>query len=884
MSVWRRILNVFRGERVNRELDEEMEAHIEEAITRGRDPKEVRKAFGSPMRHREASRDVRLIGWLDSLRADAIFGLRQLKKNKTASAAAVLSLALAMGACTAAFRLIDAMLLRPLPIANAERLYVFGRLGVDPGGHFRVSDSCEYPLFRQMRAALKGRAELIAISNADRVDLTYQSEAEIEKAHLQYVSGWMFNAFGLKPALGRLLSEADDLQPGAHPYAVLSYGYWTSRFGQDPKVIGRSFRQGMDLYQIVGVAPKGFLGTETGSAVDIFVPTMMFAGVNHSDWSWFRAYVQLDEGVTAEQVQDMLAGPVHAFAEERSKSFGGTMPASRIQDFLNQKVVLEPAAAGVSALQQQTRDSLKALAVLVALLLLIACMNVANLMTAQAAARAREMALRISIGAGRRRLMQLLLVQSAWLALMASALGELFAWWAAPFVLARINPPDNPVQLALPADWRVLGFGVALTAGVILLFGLLPALQASGTEPLGALRGEEGRARRRLMHGLTAAQVAFCMLVVFAGGLFVATFQRLAHQDVGFSTQRLLTLDVVAREAQPADKWQQMADRLQDVPGVEKAALAGWPLLSGMGWNGFICINDGPPSQDLAYFLGVSPGWIDTMKIRWIDGRDFRRDETSPITGIVTGSFAKRYFDGENPLGKWFEKTQGSGERPRIQIVGVVGDVRYRNLREPVTPTVFVPFQAFDVRGASLPQKRWTFFVRTSSANAAASASLLRREITETGNAYYVSSIRSQEEINAANTVHERLLAMLALFFALVALLLAGIGLYGVLNYAVVQRRREIGIRLAMGAQAAGIARLVILEILTMVFCGASAGLGLGVVSARFVKALLYQVQVTDWTMMAIPGALLLAAATLSAVAPVLRAVRIDPVEMLRAE
>ncbi|HYL63435.1 MAG TPA: ABC transporter permease [Candidatus Methylomirabilis sp.] len=885
MALWRRMVNVFRGERLNRELDEEMEAHIAEAIAQGRDPVESRRVFGSAMRHREESRDAKLIGWLDSLRSDAIFGLRQLNKNRLTSVAAILSLALAMGACTSAFRLIDAMLLRPLPVANPERLYVLGRKGIDPGGHRRVSDFFEYPLFRQMRPAVKGKAELLAISGTSRVDVTYRSDEDEEKANFQFVSGWMFEAFGLRPALGRLLTEGDDLEPNAHAYAVLSYDYWTNRFGRDASVVGRSFRMGTDLYQIVGVAPKGFLGTETGSAADIFVPTMMYPGVSHSDWSWFRTFVKLNEGIAPELVRDALAGPVHAFDAERAKGFGGTMPPSRIQDFLNQTIVLEPAAAGVSWLQHETRDSLKALGILVAFLLLIACVNVANLMTAQAAARAREMALRISIGAGRWRLVQLVLVESAWLALFASLLGALFAWWSAPFVVAHINPPDDPVRLALPADWRVLGFGAALTAGVILLFGLIPALQASGTDPIRTLKsGGEGTARWRLTYGLTAVQVAFCFLVLFAAGLFVATFRRLAHQDVGFSAERVLTLDVVAKEAQPAVKWQQMADGLRAVPGVESAALAGWPLLSGMGWNGFICINDGPPSPDLAYFLDVSPGWMDTMKVRWIEGRDFRRDDGSQIVGIVTQSFAKRYFNGENPLGKWFEKTQGSGELPRIQIVGVVGDVRYRNLREPITPTVFVPFQSFDAKGANRPQKRWTFFVRTRSANSAAATSLLRQELAGAGSGFYISSIRTQEEINDANTVRERLLAMLAVFFAGVAVVLAGVGLYGVLHYSVLRRRREIGIRMAIGARGSGIARLVTVEIFSMVAFGAIAGLGLGMASARFAESLFYRVKATDWTMITFPWAVVMLTALVAAVAPVIRAVRIDPVEMLRVE
>jgi putative ABC transport system permease protein len=224
---------------------------------------------------------------MDSLRADTVFGWRQVRKRKATSAAAILSLALAIGSCTSAFRLIDAMLLRPLPVANAERLYVVARQGIDPGGHYRISESCEYPLFRLMRAAVKDQAELIAVSYADRVDLTYGSDEETEKAHRQYVSGWMFGTFGIQPAAGRLFTESDDLTPRAHPYTVLSYDYWTRRFAQDPKVVGRRLRMGNDIFEVVGVAEAGFTGTEPGTFIDVFFPTMMHPGVNRADSSWF---------------------------------------------------------------------------------------------------------------------------------------------------------------------------------------------------------------------------------------------------------------------------------------------------------------------------------------------------------------------------------------------------------------------------------------------------------------------------------------------------------------------------------------------------------------------------------------------------------------------
>lgn len=266
MQIWSRVANLFRRDSLHREIDEELNAHIEEAIEEGRDPEEVRKTFGSLLRYRELSHDVRLVTWIDALRADLIFGWRQLVKRPATSIAAILSLALAIGSCASVFRLVDALLLRPLPITHSDRLYAMVLHGIGPDGSVRDSDWGEYPQFLLMRAAAKSDAELIAVSAVDRVDLTFGSDAEMERAHRQFVSGWMFSAFGLQPALGRLLTQADDLKPKASPYAVISYHYWSQRFGRDPKIIGRRFQLANDLYEIVGVAPKEFTGTDTGTS------------------------------------------------------------------------------------------------------------------------------------------------------------------------------------------------------------------------------------------------------------------------------------------------------------------------------------------------------------------------------------------------------------------------------------------------------------------------------------------------------------------------------------------------------------------------------------------------------------------------------------------
>ena len=879
MSMWSRIRNAFRGERLNREIDEELRLHIAEAIAQGRAPAEARRAFGSALRYGEESRDIRLAAWLDALRGDVVFGWRQLLKRKVTSAAAILSLALAIGASTGAFRLIDALLLRPLPVAGAERLYDLSREAFFDG-KIQSYDAWAYPSFLLMRAAVKDQAALLAVSYAQRMDLTYKADAEMEKASVQYVSGSMFAAFGLRPAAGRLLAESDDLKPRAHPYAVLSYDYWTRRFGRDPQVVGRTFRMADDVYEIVGVGPAPFTGTETGTVTDIFVPATMYPGAVHDDWTWHRTLALVKPGAAIGPLRAKLDATSHAFEEERAKGFTG-MSKQDIEEFLDQRLVMEPAAGGASNLQSNYRVSLIALGVLVALVLLIACANVANLMTAQAASRAREMALRVSIGAGRRRLLQLVLVESAMLASLAGTLGGLFAWWSAPFVVGMINPPDNPARLSLPADWRVLGFGLALTAAVTLLFGLTPALRASSVKPATALKGgEDPHSRRRMMYVLIAAQVAFCFLVLFVAGLFAATFERLSNRPTGFVAGGLLTLDTVAQRPEAPVFWDQVAEHLRAVPGVRSVALAGWPLLGGGSWNGFVSVDGAPPGPTLAYFLAVSPGWIDTMKIPFMDGRDFRPSDTWPGAVIVSETFVKQFLNGRNPIGRSIAK---SGV-PVCKVIGVVRDAPYRNIHEPVLPVVYVPFHGINEQGALDPVREATIVVRTAGANPMALASIMRREVPRARPEYRVSNIRTQAELVRAQTLRERLLAMLGLFFAAVALLLAGIGLYGVLEYSVLQRRREIGIRIAIGAQAGAIARLVTVEIFTMAAVGAVCGVALGMASVRYIEALLYQVKPRDLGMLALPSATILAAALLAALPAVLHAVRIDPAEMLRLE
>jgi predicted permease len=885
MSLWSRISNAVRGERLNREIEEELQAHIEEAVASGRDPREAQRAFGSALRAREASHSIRTAEWLESVIADVSFGWRQLCRNKVASAAAVLSLALGIGSCVAAFRLIDALLWRPLPISNSSKLYVLSRKMIGLYGKPVEDGYWATPDFKLMRDAVKDQADLIAISGADRTDVSWSTDNDVERAQVVYVSGNMFPLFGLEPALGRLLYTADDRGPGLYPYAVLSWDYWNHRFGRDPHVLGRSLHIGDQVFQIIGVGPRDFTGTEKGIVTDIFLPLSMNSMASEDRADWHRIFLMLKPGANPakvlEPMRQHLSVVNHAFGSACTTCYRGETKAS-IERFLNQTLVLTPAGAGISDLQKEYRRFLLILGLMVALVLIIACVNVANMMTAQAAARAQEMALRISIGAGRRRLVQLILIQSALLAILASVVGAFFAAWSAPFVLGLVNPPDNPARLDLPADWRVLLFGFGLTILIVLLLGLLPALRASAVRPVAALKGGENpHSPRRLMRGAIALQVAFCVLVLFLSSLFVLSFQRLQNRPLGFSTDRLLLLETVAGKGQLPVVWNQTAEALRAAPGVDSVAISGWPILGRIRINSEISINGASPSPTPAFFLNISPGWLSTMKIPLISGHDFRSQDTSPGAAIINETFAKTFFPGQDPIGRTFER---GTKQPVNKIIGVTPDIPDHDLREADGAVFYVPFNQIDDKSIPSPASFATFVIHTEARNPLALADSLRQLIAHRHNGLRVSNVTTELDLVRDQTVRERLIATLAAFFAAVALLLAGIGLYAVLNYSVLQRRREIGIRMAIGSPRTSIVRLVTLDVFVMIALGGCTGIALGFGASRYVQSLFYQVKATDADIIALPVCAILLTALLATLPAVLRALRTNPTEILRVE
>jgi predicted permease len=896
-----RLLGTLRPRRGDADLQEELRLHMElsaeEAQRRGEPVRAARLQTGGAMQAMDALRDQRGWPWLQSVFADVVFACRQLNKHRTASAAAILSLGLAIGATTAAFRLLDAVFWRSLPIDQPGRIYVLGWNTTTSRGEPDYRDDFDYPTFRRYRDVVGARATVMVVGTASRQEIVIDDE--VERASRQYVSGNVFPTLGLRPATGRLLEPADDMEPSGRDVAVISYDYWTRRFARDPAVVGRTFRWGRSTLEIVGVSPRGFTGTEPGRLTDFFVPaTLNSQALNSPGWSWFRIWVRPSHDASSERVRQLLQVQVRRDREETVKSLGSNSTGPRIAALLNEQILLAPAGAGVSGLQRSFRRPLFILAALVVLVLLIACANVANLLIAQAMARAREMALRVSIGAGRWRLIQLVLVESAVLAACASIAGSLFAWWAAPFVVSLLEFQE-PVQLVLDTSWRVLGFAIAVTVAVTMVFGLAPALRASSVRPLGALTGHDDPHRhRRVVRSLISAQMAFCLFVVFMAGLFTFTLRNLSNRPLGFEADRLLLLEINLSGAespgpagrQPPQVWAEVGERIRTEPGVEATAFAGWVPLSQNRWRAPVFAPGRLPDPDNSpYFLAVSPAYFDTMRIGLVAGRDFRigdspptRDDRRPVAGvgIVNEAFARAYFDGQSPIGRqvlvrqFKRNPQDTEVDTTMDIVGLVRDSVYDNLREPMRPTVFVPNEA--ANHAAL-------IVRTTG-DPAALGSTLRRRVTQIRADFRVTNVGTQSAFVQRQMLRERLLTTLSLFFATVALLLAGIGLYGVLNYAVIQRRREIGVRMALGARAVHVVRRVGAEMLTPVGVGLIVGLAGGLAFGRLVQSILFEVKATDAMSVATPLLTLAVAAALAAVPPAVRAVRIDPAQTLRSE
>ena len=811
---------------------------------------------------------------------------RALIASPIVSAVAILSLALGIGANTAMFSILDSLLLRSLPVKNPEQLAI---IALQTG-----RASWTNPIWE----AIRRRDELFDGAfawSSTRFNLAPGGEAEYVDG--VWTSGRYFEVLGIDSVLGRTLNPTDDTRGGGSdgPVAAISYEFWQRRFGGAADVIGRSLTIERIPFTIVGVTPPGFFGVDVGRRFDVAIPLgtePLIRGKEsaldrRSTW-WLNVMIRPGGGQSLGAAEAALRGIQPQIRDE-------TMPPDyREEDkrrYLADPFILEAAATGNSSLRTRYQRPLTTIMVVVGLVLLIACANIANLLLARTTARRHEFSVRLALGASRWRLARQLLAESLVLAVTGAVLGLAFAHWFSRLLVRQLSTSTNNVYLDMAIDWRILSFTALVAVTTAVLFGTIPALRATRAQPNDAIkeqgRGPAGQGRLTLGNLLVVVQVALSLVLVVAAGLFVRTFASLTSLQLGFDRDRVLVASVNIQRLQlePDAKWE-MLERLRQAaistPGVQSAALSSIAPVSGSAWNNRLGLLDGKPiegSDGMTFFNSVSPGWFKTYGTRLLAGRDFTDGDTrgAPDVGIVNEAFARKFTGGMSPIGRRVRVQDRPGSpNPEIEIVGYVADAVYRSLREPVPPTLYLAFP----QGSTAPS-----FAAINVRAATGSPMLLSRSLTSSltaVNGGIAITLRPvSDQIHAALT-QERLVAMLSGFFGGLALLLAGLGLYGITSYAVSRRRAEIGIRMALGAAPGGVVRMILARVGLLVAAGVVIGGATTLWASRFVVTLLYGLEPRDWTTLAGSAAILGTIGALAGWIPALRASRIDPARVLR--
>ena len=898
MSFIRRVLNLGRSNTLQREIDREMAFHLEERVEelvaagmpRASAESTARRQFGNRTIQVEDTRRADMVNWADSFVGDVRYGLRALRRSPVFTLVAIGSLAIGIGFNTSIYSLIDAVVLRPLPVpAPHELVQVVTGDAEDASGYFTN------PLWEQVRDNAAGFNGLAAFSET-RFNLAEAGEARYVPAI--WVSGDYFRVFGMQPAAGRLLTRADD-QRGCPGVAVLGHIFWQNEFGGRSDIVGTTIPIGGKPFEIVGTLPAGhFTGPEVGREPMLYVPLCANAylpgfGNNldgRSNW-WIRVIGRRDPALSLAQ----LRARVKAIAPE---AYANTIPplwaGERKLEYAKRTLSVRSVAHGLSGLRERYSRALVILMGTVAILLLIACANIANLLLARATTREREVAIRMAIGAGRRRLVRQLLTESALLAILGAAGGLLVARWGSDALVALITSPTSPVSLDLSLNLRVLGFTAAAAILTVVIFGLIPAWRGTRVQPQSAMRAGgrgviEGSARGRftMAKSLVAVQVALSMVLLVGAGLLVGSLRNLRTLDAGFDPRGVLLVDAdMRRAAWPEPQRREMRLRLLEraraIPGVASASMADLTPIAGNAWNNQIFVDGFTAKTEMdatVWFNEVSDGYFATLDIRLLSGRDFGAADvpTSAKVAIIDELTAKKFFGTGSPIGKQYRTKSGDSFDDPYTVIGVVESAKYRSLRETNSETIY---QAASQTASPLA---FANLQLRATGDPLALVPAVRRMVLEFEPSASISFSTLSGSLDRS-LARERMLAVLSAAFGAVALALSMLGLYGVMSYAVARRRNEIGVRIALGADRGRVLGMVLGDVARMVAIGVVIGAAGAVAAGRLVQSFLFGLSPTEPSVLVLAVVTLLAVAIAAGLVPAWRASRVDPAVALRDE
>ncbi len=889
MSRINRLLGSIRKNKLEDQLDDEQQFHIEmrtqEFVSTGMTLEEARhkaqRLFGNQLLLKERTRDMDTIGWIETLLQDLRYAFRQMRKSPGFTAVAVLSLAIGIGANTAIFTIINTIMLKMLPVKNPSELVQLSRYYQDHRSNF------SYPWYAELRDQSHTTSGIFAVSNNSPSKVRIAEETE--NIDCQFVTGNYYAVLGVKAIAGRVITPRDDrfADTPAETVAVLSYGFWKRRFGADPTAIGQTIYVEKVPFTIVGVTPPEFFGVEAGRAPSIMIPMATARRMRPEAWltdpdtHWLSVMARLKSGVTPGQAQADLRVIFQRLAATSASSFDD--PHQR-RVALDQKLEVTSAGPGLDTLRLQFSEPLQILMAMVGLVLLIACANIANLLLARGVARRREIAVRLALGAGRSRLLRQFLTESLLLSAGGGALGLLLAWGGSNALVVFMSNGQERILPLLSPDLRVLTFTAIVSVVTGVFFGLAPAFRAARIDAGPALK--ETRAMspaNRLAKMLVVSQAALSLVLLIGATLLARSLQNLETMNPGFDRNNVLIvgLDTEAAGYKGAGLnryYQQLLARIPQVPGIRSASAALIIPISGGGISNVVEVEGYTPRPEEdkeADVSPVAPKYFETVGTPLLAGRDFTLQDRdgAPKVAIINQTMARYYFRNANPIGRHVS-TKFTGN---MEIVGVVGDAKYLSLRETTPRTLYLPyFQRELPWGPAL-------FVRTSLPISAI-ATPLRSAVRALDKNVPVKDIWTLYQQVEQSLISERLIAMLSSFFGLLALLLACIGLYGVMSYSVVRRTNEIGIRVALGAARWDVLRLVLQETMLLVAVGIGIGLPVALVSTRLIRSQLFGLEPNDPATICAATLLMLAVSALAGYLPARRAARVDPMEALRHE